>query len=79
MAAKIFEGYKNVKFTIGSDFDTGMVIESMGATHVDCQVRDIVVDTENKVVSTPAYMLAQSISEAADGIEALIHKLLELA
>lgn len=36
------------------------------------------VDKENKVVSTPAYMLANRISEAADGIERLVHEVLAL-
>jgi len=34
------------------------------------------VDEENKIVSTPAYMLAGSISEAASGIEKLVQKIL---
>ncbi|SVB14896.1 uncharacterized protein METZ01_LOCUS167750, partial [marine metagenome] len=37
-----------------------------------------VVDRENKIVSTPAYMLANQISEAADGIEKLVQEVLSL-
>lgn len=50
----------------------------MGATHVSCPVEEFVVDRENKVVSTPAYMLANRISEAADGIEKLVDEVLAL-
>jgi enhancing lycopene biosynthesis protein 2 len=45
---------------------------------VDCAVEDIVVDKERKLVTTPAYMLAEGIAEAAVGIEKAIAKLLEL-
>ena len=37
----------------------------MGAVHTECAVDDIVIDTQHKLVTTPAYMLAQSISQAA--------------
>ena len=50
----------------------------MGATHKDCAVSDIVEDKARKLVTTPAYMLAQSISEAASGINKLVDRVLEL-
>ena len=68
-----------VTVTIGNDAGTAGHIESFGATHQPCPVDDIVVDEGNKVVSTPAYMLAGSIKEAAAGIEKLVAKVLELA
>jgi len=71
--------YKNPKITIGSDADTAGAIETIGGVHVECPVREYVVDEENKVVSTPAYMLAQRISEAAEGIERLVHEVLRMA
>lgn len=71
--------YKNdVLATIGNDTDTAAAITAIGAQHVDCTVDDIVVDMPNKVVSTPAYMLAQSILEADVGIEKLVKKVIEL-
>jgi enhancing lycopene biosynthesis protein 2 len=80
MAAKIYgdAGIKGVKLTIGTDKETAGAIRTMGAEHVDCDVRDCVVDTDHKVVSTPAYMLAQRVSEAADGIEKTVAKILDL-
>ncbi len=50
----------------------------MGSNHVSCPVSEFVVDEENKLISTPAYMLAGSIKEAADGIERTVKALLEL-
>lgn len=72
--------YENgVKGTIGNDAATAAAFNIMGGVHVDCAVDEIVYDQENKVLSTPAYMLANSISEAASGIEKLVSKLLSLA
>lgn len=71
--------YGNATVTIGTDADTAAAIESMGGVHVACPVREYVVDEEHKLVSTPAYMLAQNISEAAEGIEKLVHEVLRMA
>ncbi|WP_159864607.1 MULTISPECIES: isoprenoid biosynthesis glyoxalase ElbB [unclassified Raoultella] len=67
-----------LRVTIGTDLDTAEALEDMGAEHVPCPVDDIVVDEENKVVTTPAYMLAQNIAEAASGIEKLVARVLVL-
>ncbi len=55
--------------TIGTDKKTAEAISLMGATHVSCPANEFVLDKENKIVTSPAYMLAGSISEAAEGIE----------
>lgn len=68
----------SVDLTIGTDEQTAKDIQSMGSNHLECNVQDIVIDKNNKVVSTPAYMLAQRISEAADGIEKLVESVLEM-
>ena len=67
-----------LRITIGTDLDTAEVVEEMGAEHVPCPVDDIVVDEEHKVVTTPAWMLAQNIAEAASGIEKLVARVLAL-
>lgn len=67
-----------LRITIGTDLDTADVVEEMGAEHVPCPVDDIVVDEEHKVVTTPAWMLAQDIAEAASGIEKLVARVLVL-
>ena len=79
MMAKIYEDAPNKPtLTIGNDKECSSKIELMGSTHQDCSARDFVFDAENKIVSTPAYMLGQSISEVAEGIEKTIKKLLTL-
>ena len=65
--------------TIGKDADTAAAITATGAVHQACAVDDIVVDSANKLVTTPAYMLASRISEAAVGINKLVDKVVELA
>jgi len=68
-----------LRLTIGTDIDTGEIVEDMGGEHVPCPVDDIVVDEDNKIVTTPAYMLAQSIAEAATGIDKLVDRVLVLS
>ena len=76
IAAKIYG--PGVTCTIGKDADTAAAVEKMGGTHQECEVSDIVEDKARKLVSTPAYMLAQSISEAASGINKMVDRVLEL-
>ena len=64
--------------TIGSDPDTAAALEAMGGSHEAQDVRGVTVDIENKIISTPAYMLGQSISEVADGIENTIGALMKM-
>lgn len=64
-----------VKMTIGHDKDTAKVVAQMGAEHIDCLATNIVADDRYKVVSTPAYMVAKKVHEAAEGIEKLVEKL----
>ena len=79
LLAKVFEG-SDVKLTltIGTDKQTAEAIEKMGAIHNDCSVDDIVVDYDNRIVTTPAYMLAKGISEAGTGIERLVEEVLAM-
>jgi len=79
MMAKIYEDApKKPVLTIGNDKETSGKIEIMGSRHQDCAANDFVFDAENKIVSTPAYMLGQSISEVAEGIEKTINELIKL-
>ena len=79
MMAKIYEDApKKPVLTIGNDKETSGKIEIMGSRHQDCAATDFVLDAENKIVSTPAYMLGQNISEVAEGIEKTINELIKL-
>lgn len=66
------------KLTIGNDEGTAAAMANMGTEHVQCPVEEFIVDPVNKLVSSPAYMLAGSISEAAEGIEKTVQALVDL-
>ncbi|MDW6005536.1 isoprenoid biosynthesis glyoxalase ElbB [Vibrio mangrovi] len=70
---------KGVRGTIGNDPDTAAAFQALGGEHINCPVDEIVYDERYNVLSTPAYMLAGSIAEAAAGIDKLVKKLVELA
>jgi len=72
-------GSEGPELTIGTDVGTAGALESMGASHVACPVTEFVVDRERKLVTSPAYMLAGRISEAAEGIEKTVEALLDMA
>ena len=79
MMAKVFEGESvHPTLTIGNDKETSGKIEKMGSKHQDCEVTGFVLDKENKIVSTPAYMLGQNISEVAEGIGKAVQELIKL-
>lgn len=78
LAVKFYAPNKKIKITIGNDKETAAILEKNGAQHIECAVTKCVVDKTNKVVSTPAYMLAHSINEVATGIECLVKELLAL-
>ena len=69
----------NAEITIGNDKETAEQIEKLGSRHIVCTVEGFIADEQNKIASTPAYMLAGKISEAATGIEKLVQKILDWA
>lgn len=70
--------YKNVNLTIGNDIETAQILIALGATHENKSVHDISIDHENKVVTTPAYMLADNLLDAKIGITKLVNSVVKL-
>ncbi|QUJ67580.1 isoprenoid biosynthesis glyoxalase ElbB [Photobacterium sp. GJ3] len=70
---------KDAKGTIGNDKDVASAFRAMGGDHIDCPVDEFVLDQERCLLSTPAYMMAGSISEAASGINKLVQHLVKIA
>lgn len=64
--------------TIGNDSGTAAEIEKTGAKHQDCPVTEFVVDAKNKIVTSPAYMLASRISEVYEGIDKCVKEVVKL-
>jgi enhancing lycopene biosynthesis protein 2 len=69
---------ENAQATIGHDVSIAKALIDVGLAHRDCAVDDVVVDTSRKLVSTPAYMLATTLTEAASGINKLVAKVLKM-
>lgn len=76
--ARVFGKELAPRLTIGTDRDTALAIGDMGAQHVDCPATETVVDQDNKLVTTPAYMSAGRIGEVFDGALGFVEKLLAL-
>lgn len=76
--ARLF-GDEKLTLTIGSDAATAARIAAKGARHQECRADQIVIDEEARVVTTPAYMLAQGIAEAARGIDKLCQAVVDMA
>ncbi|MDA3881474.1 MAG: isoprenoid biosynthesis glyoxalase ElbB [Prolixibacteraceae bacterium] len=64
-----------MQVTIGVDKSTAEAIENMGATHKNTDGSDIVIDEENKIVTSPCYMNDASIGIVAQGAENVIKAL----
>jgi enhancing lycopene biosynthesis protein 2 len=79
VARALKDSGKNPKLTVGTDQGTMDALKAMNAEPVAREVSEIAVDEDNKIVSTPAYMLGQRISEVAVGIEKLVKKVIEMA
>lgn len=70
---------RGLTLTVGKDEDTAAQIEALGHTHQNASAREMVRDPQFPVVSTPAYMLGESLAEVEEGIGALVCEVLTLA
>jgi enhancing lycopene biosynthesis protein 2 len=73
--ARILPG---INITIGQDKGTAENIEKMGAHHTATSHGEIVIDSKNKVVSTPCYMLDARVDQIGEGADKLIGAVLEM-
>ncbi len=71
-------GEFNPVLTVGNDPATAAALESFGAQHKDCVVEEIVVDRDNNLVSTPAYMLGPGLQEISLGIDKLVQEIVAM-
>ncbi len=67
---------KKPQVTIGNDLSTAQAIEKMGGVHHNCGVDRIHIDKNNRLVTTPAYMLGPGIKDVAVGIEELVNEIM---
>jgi enhancing lycopene biosynthesis protein 2 len=71
-------GKARPRLTIGNDAGTAAALEASGAVHEDCPVEGFVVDRDNRIVSTPAYMYDARISDVAKGVRACVREVLAM-
>lgn len=69
---------KKVSVTFGKDEKINAIFQKTGTKTTNTDARGIVIDHENKIVTTPCYMLDARISEISEGIEKLICQLVKL-
>ena len=69
---------KNVTVTFGKDEKINAMFQKSGTKAVNTDASSIVIDRDNKIVTTPCYMLDARISEISEGIEKLIQQLIKL-
>ncbi|MEW6198269.1 MAG: isoprenoid biosynthesis glyoxalase ElbB [Planctomycetota bacterium] len=67
-----------VKVTIGDDAGTAKAITAMGCVHENRPVTEIAVDTDHKIVTTPAYMLGPGPAAVWEGIRKLVDQVLAM-
>lgn len=70
--------YENITLTIGNDSETAKILTTLGALHENKSAHEICIDHENKVVTTPAYMLADNLLDAKVGITKLVESVVKL-
>ena len=73
--AKVLGRYE-VELTLGDSANqASQVAEGFGCRVRDCAPTDVCVDSEHKVITTPAYMVASRISEIFAGAENMVAEL----
>lgn len=82
MPALVGIGFKDAKLelTLGPPSDASKEMEKLGHKHVAHAANECHVDAENRVVTTPAYMIDDApLHEVFEGIHQCVVKTLELA
>lgn len=75
LIAKVITGSE---VTIGNDEGTAGAIEAMGSHHKQAGHGEVVIDTKNKIVTTPCYMLDATIAQIGAGAENVVKTLMEM-
>ena len=79
MVAKVLEYLgRTGTVTGGFNVEINNDIKAMGINTIEVGAEEIVVDKENKIVTTPAYVEAKSMNESFLGIEKLVNKVLDM-
>ena len=79
MVAKVLEFLgRTGTVTGGFNVEINNDIKAMGINTIEVGAEEIVIDKENKIVTTPAYVEAKAMNESFMGIEKLVNKVLDM-
>ena len=79
MIAKVLEFLgRTGTVTGGFNVEINNDIKAMGINTIEVGAEEIVIDKENKIITTPAYVEAKSMNESFTGIEKLVNKVLDM-
>lgn len=73
------EGAVPPRITMGPEGDAPTAARAMGATHVAAPVLEAVLDEQNRIVTTPAYMCDAPVHEVFAGIGRMVEATIRLA
>lgn len=77
IVAKVL-GDKNPTITLGQECQAAKDAVTLGCKHQVCSAEEVAIDRENKIVTTPAYMVATHISQIFEGSDNLVQAICEL-
>ncbi len=69
---------KKIHFTLGAGGATAQKLEKLGVVHEEVGVTDVCIDRENRICTTPAYMLATNMTDVCQGAQNLIGAMCQL-
>jgi enhancing lycopene biosynthesis protein 2 len=71
-------GDKNPTITLGTKCQAAEDAIALGCKHQECTAEQVAIDKENKLLTTPAYMVATHIAQIFEGSDNLIQALSEM-
>ena len=74
----IVAAIEGVELTLGATSGASEAAEKHGAKHIVTSHGEVAVDKQNKIATTPCYMLDANIAQVAEGAENLVDELLKL-
>ncbi len=66
----------DIKITIGQDAGTAEAVAHMGASHEKTNHGEVIIDQQNKLFTTPCYMLDANILQIGEGAENVVRAVL---
>lgn len=68
-------GKNGICLTFGEECEASKVAEKLGARHIRAEATEVVVDRKHKILTTPAYMVAENISQIFEGGNNIVREL----